>query len=179
MRAWENARPSVNFGNSTSISNRRCTSSASASAGSSFFSRTPIGALRPRRVSPSACQRFRLTVTGSSAGIAASSPMKRQLFGCSAPCCSRAIEGLLEGIRAGAADVVEEPFAAVGAIGEIDVDDGVDRRNDVVLGERRTHDLAQRGVVLGRTAERHLVEFLPLLVDTQDADMADMMVSAG
>src|SRR5688572_3353583 len=161
MRAWEKARPSVNFGNSTSISDRRCTSWPSASAASSFFSRTPIGALRPRRLSPSACQRFRLTVAGSSTGIAASSPTKRQLFGCSAPCRSRAIECLLEGIHADAADIVEEPLAAVGAVGEIGANDGVDRRNDVVLRKGSADNLAQRGIVLGRAAEGHLVEFLP------------------
>src|SRR5688572_4303600 len=179
MRAWEKARPSVNFGNSTSISDRRCTSSPSANACSSFFRRTPIGVLRPRRVSPSACQRFRLTVTGSSAGIAASSPTKRQLFGCRAPCCSRAIKGLLEGIDADAAHIVEEPLALAGTVGEVDVDDGVDRRDDVVLGERGADDLAERGVILGRAADGHLVEFLPLLVDAQDADMADMVMTAG
>src|SRR5262249_12604484 len=118
------------------ISDSRCTSSPRASACSLFFSRTPTGALRPRRVSPSTCQRFRLTVTGSSAGIAASSPTKRQLFGCRAPCRSRAIEGLLEWVHTGAVHVVEEALAPIGPIGEIGADDGVDRRDDVVLRER-------------------------------------------
>src|SRR5512147_1302279 len=144
MRAWEKARPSVNFGNSISISDKRCTSSPSAKACSSFFKRTPTAELRPRNVSLSACQRFRLTVTDPSAGIAASSPTKRQLFGCRAPCCSRAIEGLLEGIHADAAVIVEEPLCPVGAIAEIGFDDGVDRGHDVVLGEGRADDPAQR-----------------------------------
>ena len=40
-------------------------------------------------------------------------------------------------------------------------------------------DRADRGVLGGRAAERDLVEFLALLVDAEDADVADMVVAAG
>ena len=36
-----------------------------------------------------------------------------------------------------------------------------------------------RGVLVGAAAERDLVEFLAVLVDAQDADMADMVMAAG
>ena len=46
-------------------------------------------------------------------------------------------------------------------------------------GKARAEDLADRGVLARRAAERDLVELLALLVDAEDADVADVVVAAG
>ena len=48
-----------------------------------------------------------------------------------------------------------------------------------MAGEARPEDGADRGVLGGGAAERDLVEFLALLVEAEDADVAHMVVAAG
>ena len=62
---------------------------------------------------------------------------------------------------------------------QIDLDQGVDGRRHTVGRERRTEHLAHRGVLGPRTAEGELIEFLALLIDAQNADVAHMVVTAG
>ena len=45
--------------------------------------------------------------------------------------------------------------------------------------EGRADDVADAGVLVGAAAEGDLVEFLALLVDAENADMADMVMAAG
>ncbi len=45
--------------------------------------------------------------------------------------------------------------------------------------EAGAEDLANRGALGGRAAERDLVELLALLIEAENADMADMVVAAG
>src|SRR5690606_27304928 len=49
----------------------------------------------------------------------------------------------------------------------------------LVIAEARSDDLADRGILRARTAERELVELLALLLDAENPDMADMVVAAG
>ena len=48
-----------------------------------------------------------------------------------------------------------------------------------MAGKARPEDRADRGVLGGGAAERDLVEFLALLVEAEDADVADVVVAAG
>jgi hypothetical protein len=48
-----------------------------------------------------------------------------------------------------------------------------------VRTEAAADDLADRGVFIRRAAERDLVELLALLLDAENADVADMVVAAG
>src|SRR5687768_4756275 len=65
------------------------------------------------------------------------------------------------------------------APGDIGIDDLADGVGYVLAGKARTEDRANRGALGGRAAERDLVIFLALLIEAQDADVADMVVAAG
>ena len=54
--------------------------------------------------------------------------------------------------------------------------DGV---GDLVRAEAAADDLADRGVLVAGAAKRDLVELGALLLDAEDADMADMVMAAG
>ena len=88
------------------------------------------------------------------------------------------IEFLPEWLNADAAIGVEEALAGRARF-EIGVDDGLDRIGDFVLAERGADDVADRGGLVARAAERDLVEFDALLIDAENADMADMVMAAG
>src|SRR3954468_17345640 len=126
-----------------------------------------MGALRPISVSRSFSQRSSVTTTGLPSGRAWSSATVSHSFGCRAPCLKIAIELLLERIEADAAVGFEEPLIRIGPLLQIDVHDGLDGIRDLVDRESRPHDLADRRVVLGRAAERDLVELLTLLIDAE------------
>src|SRR5690606_27345416 len=73
----------------------------------------------------------------------------------------------------------EEGLLAPLAQREIGLDDGLDGVGDLLRREATADDLADRAVLVARAAERHLIELLALLLDAEDADMADMVVAAG
>src|SRR4249919_62511 len=84
----------------------------------------------------------------------------------------------LEGRHTDAAESFQEALVLV-TLGDIHADDALDRIRDLVVRDRRTDHLAERCVpTTGRAAERDLVPLLAALIDTQDADMADRMVTA-
>src|SRR3954453_14076647 len=89
------------------------------------------------------------------------------------------IERLLERRGTDTAVGVDEFFLRVEPKAEIGVDDLLDGIGDFFRREAPADDLADRSVLVGRTAQCHLVEFGALLLDTEDADMADMVVAAG
>ena len=62
---------------------------------------------------------------------------------------------------------------------QIGLENLVDGICHLVAGKARTEDGADRRVLGGGAAKRDLVEFLALLVEAEDADVADMMVAAG
>ena len=47
------------------------------------------------------------------------------------------------------------------------------------VGHRRTDQRAERGVLVGAAAERDLIELLAVLLDAENADVADVMMAAG
>src|SRR3546814_1354788 len=67
-------------------------------------------------------------------------------------------------------------LAALLQVGGNDVVDGLDH---LVVGEGGADDLPERSVLVGAAAEGDLVEFLALLVDAEDADVAHVMMAAG
>src|SRR5690349_2414653 len=88
------------------------------------------------------------------------------------------IEGLLERLRSKPAIGVEEGLAVM-AQADISLDDGVDRIGHFVTGKTRPENGADRGALARGAAERDLVELLALLIESQDSDVADMMMAAG
>src|SRR2546430_9721183 len=90
----------------------------------------------------------------------------------------RRIGALPEGPEAHAAQGVDEAFA-LGAQGAIHLDHSLDGRRDFVLRHRRTDDFTERGEAVRRAAEGDLVPLLAVLVDAEDADVADVVMAAG
>src|SRR5947207_6509348 len=90
----------------------------------------------------------------------------------------RRIGALLEGRKAHAAQRVDEALA-LGTQRAIQLDDSLDGRCDFALRYRGTDDLTERGEAVRRAAEGDLVPLLAVLVDAEDADVADVVVAAG
>src|SRR4029453_4604903 len=89
------------------------------------------------------------------------------------------IDSLLEGLGADAPVGVDEALA-VAAIVEVGGDQGVNRLDHLVGGHGRTQDRADRRLAeVDVTAKADLVELDPVLIDAQDADVADVMMAAG
>src|SRR5271170_1471283 len=61
----------------------------------------------------------------------------------------------------------------------VHLDDALDGRGDLVLAHRRADHLAECGEAVGRAAEADLVPLLTVLIDTEHADVSDMVMAAG
>ena len=72
-----------------------------------------------------------------------------------------------------------EGFLLVARAIQIGGDHVLDRLGDVGLGHRRADHGADGGVLVVAAADGDLVELLAVLLDAQNADMADMVVAAG
>src|SRR5882672_10241566 len=89
------------------------------------------------------------------------------------------IDAVLERLGADPPIGVDEALARTARL-KICRDQGVDRFHHLVGGHRRTEDSAERGLAeIDVAAQADLVEFDAVLVDAQDADVADMVMAAG
>ena len=73
----------------------------------------------------------------------------------------------------------EEVFGFAVADLEIGVDQRLHGIDHLVGGKALADDLADRRVLVAGAAQRQLIELLALLLDAEDADMADMVMAAG
>src|SRR5262245_47145045 len=112
---------------------------------------------------------FGSSSVAASAGSATSVPVARS---------SRAIESLLERLRADAPPGVEESLS-VAALREIRLDDGVYRLRHRFGAEAGADDRADGRVVLRVAAERNLIELGAFLIDAENADIAGVVMAAG
>src|SRR5580692_7410103 len=86
---------------------------------------------------------------------------------------------LLERLDADTVHGVEEALV-LGTVRAIHLDDALERRRHLVLGHRGADDLPERGGAAGgRAPERDLVPLLAVLVDAEDADVADVVMATG
>jgi hypothetical protein len=90
---------------------------------------------------------------------------------------SSGIEGLLEGLGADAA-VGGEEFLTFRTL-QIGVENLLDGIRHILAGKTRSEDGSDGGTLGGGATERDLVEFLALLIEAEDADVADMVMPAG
>src|ERR1700757_2489910 len=91
---------------------------------------------------------------------------------------SRGIDALLERLETEPAHGIDEMLVVVPAL-DVDLDQPRNHFGHLVRRERRADHLAQRGAFALRTADRHLVPLLAVLVDAEHADVADVMMAAG
>src|SRR5689334_6177106 len=150
----EKPRPSPNFGKLTST---RATPSSATAAGSSPGSRRTI-----------------LPLGGGELSLTTRRPLM-----------SVAIDAFLERFDADAVHYVDEALGIAVAMLQVGMDQLLDDVGDVRARERRADDLAKAGAVPARTgfalisADLDLVPLLAVLIDAEDADVADMVVAAG
>src|SRR5688572_2468547 len=129
-------------------------------------------------MSQSRCRRCHGNAMSPPAG-SASSPLRISQSSLTNPLSlSRGIKSILEGLGAKAPIGSEEWFFLAASELQIGLDDFLDRVRYLFGGKARTKDLADRGAFGRRAAKRDLVEFLAPLIQTEYADMTDVMVAA-
>src|SRR5208282_3441432 len=95
------------------------------------------------------------------------------------PLSTSGIDALPKRLDAGALDRVDEQFVRPLPQFEIGRGDVFDDVGDLRVRHRGADERAERGILVGLAAERDLVKFLAVLVDAENADMADVMMAAG
>src|ERR1700687_4906533 len=95
------------------------------------------------------------------------------------PPSTRGIDALPERLDAGALDRVDEQFVRPLPQFEIGRGDVLDHVGDLRIGHGGPAQRAARGIFVGLAAERDLINLLAVLLDAENADMADMVMAAG
>src|SRR6478736_5581069 len=95
------------------------------------------------------------------------------------PRLTSGIDALLERLDAGAFHHLRESLLRTLAQLEVGGDDVLDDIGDLGVAHRRTDQGAEPGVLVGAPADRDLIELLVVLLDAENADVADMMMAAG
>src|ERR1700733_11679122 len=159
------------------MSANRGNTSAKLSTLSEGAKRTPR---RPDRASQASVS-FRSSASGTITGSASVTSSPKRRHSSARTSCRfrmRRIGALLERLDAYPMDHVHESLAVV-PLGAIDLHDPLDGCRNFVLRHRRPDHLAERGKAVHRAAQRNLVPLLAVLIDAQDADVPDVMMSAG
>src|SRR5271154_875796 len=95
------------------------------------------------------------------------------------PPSTSGIDALPKRLDAGALDRVDEQFVRPLPQFEIGRGDVLDHVGHLRIGHRRPDQRAERGILVGLAAERDLIKLLAVLLDAENADMADMVMAAG
>src|ERR1700735_405543 len=95
------------------------------------------------------------------------------------PPSTSGIDALPERFDAGTLERIDEQFVRLLPQLEISRGDILDHVGDLTIRHGRSDQRAERGVLVGLAAERDLVKLLAVLLDAQNADMADVVVAAG
>src|SRR6266568_5010499 len=169
---------------------KRSTSPAMASGPSFASSHTPIFFGWARKSSRRESHSASGTITSPDSGTSGSSPAGPRLSSSQLSATMRrslisvAIHEFLEGFDADAVHHVDEALGVAVAAREVAIDQPLDHVGHLGAGEGRADHLAQRRAHARAdlalvAADLDLVPLLAVLVDSEDADMADMMVAAG
>src|ERR1700722_2162822 len=135
----------------------------------------------PRCTSSSASARKRCAVTrtGTSSGSGACSSPRTLGSSTIWPALTSGIDALPEWLDAGPLHRVDEQL--VGTLAKLDIGGGNvlhDVRN-LRVRNRGSDQRAELGALVGLAAERDLIKLLAVLLDAENADMADMVMAAG
>src|SRR5262249_11662942 len=140
---------------------------------------TPVGICRRTRSRASAKSRVAGTTTATPSGTGASSSTRTKRSSMIRPALTSRIDALLERIDADARDGIDESLGRPLAQLEIAGGDVLDHVGDLAVRHGRTQNLAELGALVGAAADRHLVVLFAVLLDPEDADVPDVMVTAG
>src|SRR5215472_12050687 len=95
------------------------------------------------------------------------------------PPSTSGIDALPERFDTEAFDGVDEQLVGLLPQFAICFRDVLDHVGHLRIGHRRPDQRAERRILVGLAAERDLIELLAVLLDAENADMADMMMAAG
>src|SRR3984957_20786885 len=139
---------------------------------------TPILARR-RNVSGSSRKRADEIRIAPSSGISASSATCRNASPEIFPFLTSGIDPLPERFDAEPFHRVDEQLIGTGAQRQVSLDNILDHIGDLAKRHGRPDQGANLGVLVGAAADGDLIEFLAVLLDAENADMADMVMAAG
>src|SRR5262249_6433459 len=91
---------------------------------------------------------------------------------------SRAVRGFAERLGPDPAVALEKRLVLAASLREVARQHLLDGVGNQALGQCRSEDASERGRVAVVTAEHELVGLLAVLVDAEDADVGDVMVTA-
>src|ERR1700761_5457726 len=140
---------------------------------------TPTLAERANNASGFSRNRTAETSTAPSAGSSVPSATWANGSAVIFPPLTSGIDALPEWLDAEPLHRVDEQFVGPGAQRQISLDDILDDVGDFVEFHRRADQRAELGVLIGAAADGDLVDFLAVLLDAENADMADMVMAAG
>src|SRR4029079_10306110 len=144
----------------------------------SFGQMTPVGAWRSTSSRASTRSRAAGNMTGTPSGTGASSSTRTKRSSTMRPALTSGIDALLEWLDAETLDGIDEKLLRPLAQLEIGGRDVFDHIRDLVIGNGRTENLAELGALVGAAADGHLIIFLAVLLDAQDANVTDVMMAA-
>src|SRR4051812_33343612 len=138
---------------------------------------------RPSRPPGSARKRFAVTRIAACSGRPASSAPSSVTWANASstifPPLTSGIDTLPEWFDAEPLHRVDEQLVGARTQRQISLDDILDHVCDLAIGNGGSDQRAEHGALIGAAADRDLVEFLAVLLDAENADMADMVVAAG
>src|SRR3954452_22085435 len=140
---------------------------------------TPTLPFRLSNVSASPTKRSAGTRMSPPSGSGVSTASLTKLSAAIFPPLTSGINALLEGFDAEAFDGVHEQLFRPLAQRQIGFHDVLDDVGDLVELDAGPDQIAERGVLVGAAADGDLVDLLAVLLDTENADMADMVMAAG
>ena len=114
-----------------------------------------------------------------SAGIAASSATRAKSSVAIFPCLTSGIDTLPEWFDAQTLDGVDEQLFRPLAQREIGLDNVLHHIGNIAVWNGRSDQVAEFGILVRPAADGDLVKFLAVLLDAENADMADMVVATG
>src|SRR5690242_10127883 len=150
---------------------------AGSSAGASHTPTSPRAMSAARRSIHSASGTMTGTPSGRSARTVASRTTVQRSSVTTRCLMSCDIDALLERLEADALHGVDESLVVV-AVRDVRIDEPLHDVRHLVRGKRGADDLAERGGVALRAADGDLVPLRAVLVDAEDADVADVVLSA-
>src|SRR5215510_6390863 len=144
-----------------------------------FGHSTPVGASRRAISAASARKRAAGTITGTPSGIGASSRIRTYSSATARPPLTSRIDTLPEWFNADALDRVEKDLVRPRAQLEIGRHDILDYVRHLGIRNGRANERTELGILIGLPADRDLEEFLAVLLDAEETDVADVMMAAG
>src|SRR6266566_6700724 len=176
-RAWLKARPSLKVGNTSATSARRSRWGASSATLRLLGQMTPVGPSRRTSASASARKRAAETITGKRSGTSASSATRAKPSATMRPSLMSCMDALLERLDADAFHGLEEDFPGPLAQLHVSRDDVLDHVDDLAVRHRGTQQRAELRVLVGAAGDRDLIILLAVLLDAEDADVADVVMA--